>query len=104
MRATFPLPPRFGSTMIRKKFLVYAAGGLVIPGAALVYGLLPASAATGTPITGLGGKCIDVAGAGTANGTAVQLYDCNGSAAQQWTLSSGGLGNAGSGKRLAAGS
>ncbi|WP_218009415.1 ricin-type beta-trefoil lectin domain protein [Herbidospora cretacea] len=44
---------------------------------------------TGNPgagaITGLGGKCIDVAGASTANGAAVQLYTCNGTAAQQWT-------------------
>ena len=32
----------------------------------------------GGQITGYGGKCVDVASAGTANGTAVQLYDCNG--------------------------
>ncbi len=38
-------------------------------------------------ITGLAGKCVDVAGANSANGTAVQLYDCNGSSAQQWTRS-----------------
>ncbi|GAB1644016.1 ricin-type beta-trefoil lectin domain protein [Krasilnikovia sp. MM14-A1259] len=37
-------------------------------------------------ITGFGGKCVDVAGANPANGTAVQLYDCNGSAAQSWTV------------------
>ncbi|MFD5074088.1 lectin [Streptomyces sp. NPDC058371] len=49
----------------------------------------PAAAATGT-ITGLGGKCLDVAGASSANGTAVQLYDCNGTAAQQWTVGSDG--------------
>ena len=30
------------------------------------------------------GKCIDVAGGNNANGTPVQLYACNGSAAQQW--------------------
>ncbi len=42
------------------------------------------------PITGLGGKCIDVAGANSANGTAVQLYDCNGSGAQQWTVGADG--------------
>ncbi|MFD6984643.1 family 16 glycosylhydrolase, partial [Streptomyces sp. NPDC059956] len=40
----------------------------------------------GGPITGTGGKCVDVAGAGTANGTPVQLYDCNGSAAQRWSV------------------
>ncbi|HEU5111420.1 MAG TPA: family 16 glycosylhydrolase, partial [Micromonosporaceae bacterium] len=40
---------------------------------------------TGTPpppaggrITGVGGKCVDVAGANPANGTQVQLWDCNG--------------------------
>ncbi|MEU0523358.1 ricin-type beta-trefoil lectin domain protein [Streptomyces niveus] len=52
----------------------------------------PASAAisaVGT-ITGLGGKCVDVAGGSTANGAAVQLYDCNGSAAQQWDVASDG--------------
>ncbi|MGW4520242.1 ricin-type beta-trefoil lectin domain protein [Amycolatopsis sp. NPDC004378] len=41
-------------------------------------------------ITGIGGKCMDVAGANSANGTAVQLYDCNGSGAQQWTVGTGG--------------
>ncbi|GLW69736.1 hypothetical protein Kpho02_20350 [Kitasatospora phosalacinea] len=41
-------------------------------------------------ITGYGGKCVDVAGANSANGTAVQLYDCNGTAAQQWTVGTDG--------------
>ncbi|MFD1149130.1 ricin-type beta-trefoil lectin domain protein [Saccharothrix hoggarensis] len=40
---------------------------------------------TGGAITGLAGKCVDVAGASSADGTAVQLYTCNGTAAQQWT-------------------
>jgi glucosylceramidase len=44
----------------------------------------------GGTITGLGGKCVDVAGAATANGTAIQLYGCNGSAAQRWTRPSDG--------------
>ncbi|MER6030799.1 RICIN domain-containing protein [Streptomyces sp. NPDC001851] len=30
------------------------------------------------------GKCLDVQGAGTANGSAVQIYTCNNSAAQEW--------------------
>lgn len=58
----------------------------------LATGLLtaaPAHAATGT-ITGLAGKCLDVAGAGTADGTPVQIYDCNGTAAQQWTVGGDG--------------
>ncbi|MGW3727820.1 ricin-type beta-trefoil lectin domain protein [Streptomyces sp. NPDC000851] len=45
---------------------------------------------TGVAIRGLAGKCMDVAGASSANGTPVQLYDCNGSDAQQWTVGSDG--------------
>ncbi|ALC20640.1 ricin-type beta-trefoil lectin domain protein [Streptomyces pristinaespiralis] len=41
-------------------------------------------------LVGLGGKCLDVAGGSSADGTAVQLWDCNGSAAQRWTLRSDG--------------
>jgi len=41
-------------------------------------------------ITGLAGKCVDVAAAGTANGTAIQLYDCNGTGAQSWTVGTDG--------------
>lgn len=38
----------------------------------------------GTPITGLAGKCLDVAGGSSADGAAVQLHTCNGTAAQRW--------------------
>ncbi|HEY3481295.1 MAG TPA: ricin-type beta-trefoil lectin domain protein, partial [Streptomyces sp.] len=41
-------------------------------------------------ITGLAGKCVDIANSGTTNGTHVQLYDCNGTGAQQWTVGSDG--------------
>jgi chitinase len=41
-------------------------------------------------ITGLAGKCVDVAAASTANGTAVQLYTCNGTNAQTWTVGTDG--------------
>lgn len=50
---------------------------------------VPTGTRTGA-VTGVGGKCVDVAGASSANGTAVQLYDCNGSAAQSWTVGSDG--------------
>lgn len=43
------------------------------------------SSGGGSQITGLAGKCLDVAGANPADGTTVQLYDCNGTNAQQWT-------------------
>ncbi|WP_399127000.1 ricin-type beta-trefoil lectin domain protein [Streptomyces sp. ITFR-6] len=41
-------------------------------------------------VSGVGGKCVDVAGAGTVNGTAVQLWDCDGGSAQSWTVGSDG--------------
>jgi Ricin-type beta-trefoil lectin domain len=40
-------------------------------------------------LTGLGGRCLDVAGSRSANGTAVQLYWCNGTSAQDWTFDGG---------------
>ncbi|MGI5247038.1 ThuA domain-containing protein [Dactylosporangium sp. CA-139066] len=39
------------------------------------------------PVKGLAGKCLDVRSAGTADGTQIQLYTCNGSGAQSWTVS-----------------
>ncbi|MFF5091002.1 lectin [Streptomyces niveus] len=50
----------------------------------------PAAQAADGQITGLAGKCVDVAGANNANGTPVQLYDCNGSNAQRWSNSGDG--------------
>ncbi|MFG3040988.1 ricin-type beta-trefoil lectin domain protein [Streptomyces sp. NPDC048330] len=41
-------------------------------------------------LRGLDGKCLDVAGGSSADGTPVQLWDCNGSAAQNWTLRADG--------------
>jgi chitinase len=49
----------------------------------------PGTGRTG-PITGIAGKCVDVAAASSANGAAVQLYTCNGTNAQSWTVSSDG--------------
>ncbi|MET8853283.1 ricin-type beta-trefoil lectin domain protein [Amycolatopsis sp. NPDC004625] len=77
-----------------------AFGALVAAASALVLAPGVAQAATG-PITGIAGKCIDVNAASSANGTAIQLYDCNGSGAQQWTANSAkNLVNTGSGKCL----
>ncbi len=45
---------------------------------------------TGGEITGYGGKCVDVQGANSADGTPVQLYHCNGTDAQKWTMASDG--------------
>lgn len=49
----------------------------------------PASPATG-PITGPGAKCVDVDHSQTADGTKVQLWDCNATTAQQWTTATDG--------------
>jgi predicted alpha-1,6-mannanase (GH76 family) len=44
--------------------------------------------ASGAVRSGIAGKCLDVSGGNTTDGTAVQLWDCNGTGAQQWTASS----------------
>ena len=47
------------------------------------------------------GKCLDVTGGATADGTLVDLYTCNGTGAQAWVAQSdGALYNAQSGKCL----
>ena len=47
------------------------------------------------------GRCMDVTAAGTTSGTKVQLYDCNGTGAQQWVhRSDGSLLNPQSGRCL----
>lgn len=51
------------------------------------------AATTSTPGTIVGqqsGRCVDAQGAGTANGTVVQIHDCNGTGAQQWKAQSDG--------------
>jgi beta-glucanase (GH16 family) len=45
----------------------------------------PAPAGAGTIVNKNSGKCVDAAGASTANGTAVQQYTCNSTSAQAWT-------------------
>ncbi|MFI6642677.1 ricin-type beta-trefoil lectin domain protein [Streptomyces sp. NPDC050504] len=48
------------------------------------------SGGTSGALVGLAGKCLDVADADPANGTAVQLHTCNGTAAQRWTVGADG--------------
>ncbi|MGK5441761.1 ThuA domain-containing protein [Micromonospora sp. URMC 105] len=49
--------------------------------------LVKGSGTGGTgPIKGLAGKCLDVRSSGTADGTQIQIYTCNGSGAQTWTV------------------
>jgi Ricin-type beta-trefoil lectin domain/Alginate lyase len=75
--------PRRTLATLAATLLVAVTGSQLSPSAAL--------AVTGTgPITGIGGKCVDVAGANSANGTQVQLYTCNGTNAQSWTVGADG--------------
>ncbi|MEV4316169.1 SMP-30/gluconolactonase/LRE family protein [Actinocrispum sp. NPDC049592] len=64
------------------KFLAVATIVLAVTGVAVT----GASAAASGQITGIGGKCADVTNGSPANGTRIQLWTCNGGAAQQWTV------------------
>ncbi|MEU3978840.1 glycoside hydrolase family 19 protein [Streptomyces sp. NPDC026672] len=75
------LRPTPSGRLARARVLV---GALLTAVLAALFVTTPAQAADGQ-ITGLAGKCIDVAGASSANGTAVQIYDCNGTTAQRWS-------------------
>jgi len=48
------------------------------------------SAGTTGAIKGIGGMCLDVAGGSTADRTPIQLHNCTGNPAQQWTLGGDG--------------
>ncbi|WP_151482538.1 lectin [Streptomyces albicerus] len=41
-------------------------------------------------VRGVNGKCLDVDNAGTADGTKIQVYTCNSTAAQRWTVAEDG--------------
>jgi hypothetical protein len=74
---------------IRKSLLATLGATVLATGAALVIMAGPAEAATGQ-ITGYAGKCVDVSGANSADGTQIQLWTCNGTVAQQWNVGSDG--------------
>jgi lysophospholipase L1-like esterase len=50
----------------------------------------PVSAGGGQVRSGVAGKCLDVNGGSSANGTAAQIWSCNGSTGQQWSARSDG--------------
>ena len=58
---------------------------------AITGGTTPPPPPPGGQITGIGGKCVDVAGANSANATAIDLFTCNGTGAQKWASSGGTL-------------
>src|SRR5580698_8201632 len=77
----------------RRLLSILAAVALVfgVGTAVASYHALPAAAATGAtgPITGYEGLCLDDRSASTALFNPIQVYTCNGTSAQQWTVASG---------------
>ena len=74
----------------RGRLVAIVSAAAVLAAAGIAWGITSASAATAGAVTGYGGKCVDVAGASSANGTQVQLYTCNGTSAQAWTIGTDG--------------
>jgi subtilisin family serine protease len=54
------------------------------------------------PVVGAAGKCVNVAGGGTANSTPVQLSECTGTPAQEWHFTGTAMYNPRSGRCLQA--
>ncbi|MGD9738638.1 MAG: ricin-type beta-trefoil lectin domain protein [Bauldia sp.] len=72
--------------MITKPNL-FAPAALVAAAAALAAGSATnATAQNFAPIVHTMGRCLDVSGRVNANGTNVQIYDCNGTGAQDWAF------------------
>ncbi|MGW1199725.1 ricin-type beta-trefoil lectin domain protein [Streptomyces sp. NPDC002536] len=69
-----------------KKLHIWGALALAAAAVTAVPATAQAADSTG-PVTGIGGKCLDVRAGGTSNGTPVQLYGCNGTDSQKWTFS-----------------
>ena len=79
--------------MKRRLLSILAAVALVfgLGTAVASYHALPAAAATGATgaITGYEGLCLDDRSASTALFNPIQVYTCNGTNAQQWTVGTG---------------
>jgi predicted chitinase len=103
MRA-FPLPRRRPRPLRRLSSAVALTGAAVLAASGLTLAFAPAASAavssgTSYTVTNVNsGKCVDARAAATANATAVQQYDCNGTNAQNWvfTATSGGYFQVGS--------
>ncbi|MFB6894630.1 RICIN domain-containing protein [Kitasatospora sp. NPDC056327] len=81
--------PTYSGTMVGDGTAIAACGvneTVVFPAVVLGAKLPPQPAGPVGRITGYAGKCVDVKGAKSSDGTPVQIYDCNGSDAQQWKV------------------
>jgi glucose/arabinose dehydrogenase len=73
-----------------RRWVAVAAAVLALSGV-LVASRMPAEAATGTTVVGVGsGRCLDVIGQSQADRAGVNIYDCNGQANQAWTFTAAG--------------
>ncbi|MFJ7244267.1 ricin-type beta-trefoil lectin domain protein [Kitasatospora sp. NPDC098652] len=73
-------------------FTVTGKGGAGTADAVRTYTINSATGPVTGPVTSglVAGKCLDDFGASTVNGAQVNLYDCNGSPAQRWTVAGDG--------------
>ncbi|MGF7228438.1 MAG: ricin-type beta-trefoil lectin domain protein [Candidatus Saccharibacteria bacterium] len=69
--------------------LVFIVAFAAIGGAITLF-LTNAASTAGGPIMGVASKCLDNNQNNKINGNKIQLYTCNGTAAQQWTANSNG--------------
>jgi hypothetical protein len=86
------LQPEVDGAGVKRSHLLATITATLVVGTLGVLGITNASAASaGTLVSSLDGKCLDVTGGSTANGTQPQLWDCTaGSSNQQWTLADNG--------------
>src|SRR6185437_8633308 len=84
-------------TLSQKGHIHFVLPLLVFALIAIIGGYVYLRASSAAPVTnavyfdsGIAGKCLDVWHDGKANGTKVDLYRCNKTAAQQWTINSNG--------------
>ena len=76
---------------MKRRSVFLALSMTAVVGTLGVVGVTNALAATTGAITGLGGKCLDLTGGSTTNGTLPQLWTCvAGSTNQSWTVADNG--------------
>ncbi len=78
---TLPAPTSTGVTVNGNTLTVTVAAG-----SAALLTLGGATASTTTFVGGLSGKCLSVTGGSTTDGAVADIYTCDGSASQNWTI------------------
>ena len=67
---------------------VFIIAFAIIGGVATLF--LTRAATSGSAFVGIAGKCLDNASNTKANGNKIQLWECNGTPAQKWTVNGNG--------------